>query len=45
VDLSQLPGPEVPAPAFQYLADHETTLFGRFEAQELAQAALDGVSK
>ena len=45
VDLSQLPGPEVPAPAFQYLADHETALFGRFEAQELAQAALNGVSK
>jgi len=32
VDLSQLPGPHVPAPAFVYLVEEETASFGRFEA-------------
>ncbi len=37
-DLSSLPGPEVPAPAFLYLVERETAPFGRFEAQKLAAA-------
>ncbi len=35
VDLSHLPGPEVPAPAFVYLVEEETARSGRFEALEL----------
>ncbi len=35
VDLSHLPGPEVPAPAFVWLAEAETIPFGRFEAVRL----------
>lgn len=35
VDLSHLPGPEVPAPAFVYLVETETAPFGRFEALKL----------
>lgn len=35
-DLSSLPGPAVPAPAFVYLVQHETAPSGRFEAQALA---------
>lgn len=35
VDLSDLPGPEVAAPAFVHLIRHETAPFGRFEAQKL----------
>ncbi|MGH2359397.1 MAG: SDR family NAD(P)-dependent oxidoreductase, partial [bacterium] len=35
VDLSHLPGPEVPAPAFVYLVEEETAPSGRFEALEL----------
>jgi NAD(P)-dependent dehydrogenase (short-subunit alcohol dehydrogenase family) len=35
-DLSHLPGPEVPAPAFVYLVESETAPFGRFEAMALA---------
>jgi NAD(P)-dependent dehydrogenase (short-subunit alcohol dehydrogenase family) len=38
VDLSHLPGPEVPAPAFLDLVKRETAHFGRFEAQKLAAA-------
>ena len=40
-DLSNLPGPEVPAPAFLYLVEEETAPFGRFEAQTLAAARLE----
>jgi NAD(P)-dependent dehydrogenase (short-subunit alcohol dehydrogenase family) len=39
VDLSHLPGPEIPAPAFVRLVEDETAPFGRFEAQRLALAA------
>jgi NAD(P)-dependent dehydrogenase (short-subunit alcohol dehydrogenase family) len=35
VDLSHLPGPEVPAPLFLDLVKRETAPFGRFEAQKL----------
>ena len=41
VDLSHLPGPEVPAPAFRHLIEAETTPFGRFEAQRLVAAAAE----
>lgn len=34
-DLSHLPGPEVPAPAFAYLVEEETAPTGRFEALKL----------
>jgi NAD(P)-dependent dehydrogenase (short-subunit alcohol dehydrogenase family) len=34
-DLSHLPGPEVPAPAFLDLILRDSTPFGRFEAQKL----------
>lgn len=36
IDLSHLPGPEVPAPAFLDLIKSERAPFGRFEAQKLA---------
>jgi NAD(P)-dependent dehydrogenase (short-subunit alcohol dehydrogenase family) len=42
VDLSHLPGPEVSAPAFLYLIQHETAAFGRFEAQHMAVASPSG---
>ena len=35
VDLSSLPGPEVPAPAFVGLVEEETAPFARVKAQEL----------
>ncbi len=35
VDLSHLPGPEVPAPAFVHLVEEEAAPFGRFEALQL----------
>ena len=35
VDLSHLPGPHVPAPAFVHLAEEETASFGRFEARTI----------
>jgi len=35
VDLSELPGPDVPAPAFLWLAERETAPFGRFQALDL----------
>lgn len=38
-DLSHLPGPEVPAPAFVYLVEHEATPWGRFRAADLIAAA------
>jgi NAD(P)-dependent dehydrogenase (short-subunit alcohol dehydrogenase family) len=38
VDLSHLPGPEVPAPAFVRLVEEETAAFGRFEAMQLVAA-------
>src|SRR5712692_9464306 len=40
VDLSYLPGPDVPAPAFVHLVEVETAPFGRFEAQKLVPAAV-----
>jgi NAD(P)-dependent dehydrogenase (short-subunit alcohol dehydrogenase family) len=39
VDLSDLPGPEVPAPAFVYLIERETAAFGRFRAMDLVATA------
>jgi short-subunit dehydrogenase len=42
VDLSHLPGPEVPAPAFLHLVEEETEPFARFEAQRLVAAAVGG---
>src|SRR5437870_9984617 len=38
VDLSHLPGPHVPAPAFVHLAEAETVPFGRFEALKITGA-------
>src|SRR5207249_9891833 len=38
VDLSYLPGPDVPAPAFVHLVEEETAPFGRFEAQKITGA-------
>lgn len=35
VDLSSLPGPEVPAPAFVHLVEEETAAFGRYQAQAM----------
>lgn len=35
VDLSHLPGPDVPAPAFVHLVEDEEAPFGRFEALTL----------
>lgn len=37
VDLSHLPGPEVPAPAFVWLVEHERAPYGRFEALTLVR--------
>jgi NAD(P)-dependent dehydrogenase (short-subunit alcohol dehydrogenase family) len=39
VDLSHLPGPEVPAPAFVWLVEEETAPFGRYEAMKLVDKA------
>jgi NAD(P)-dependent dehydrogenase (short-subunit alcohol dehydrogenase family) len=39
VDLSDLPGPDVPAPAFTWLVTHETAPFARVEAQRLGNEA------
>lgn len=39
VDLSDLPGPEVSAPAFVQLVLHERVPFGRFEAQKILAVA------
>ena len=39
VDLSGLPGPEVPAPVFSWLVEHETAPFARVQAQALAATA------
>jgi NAD(P)-dependent dehydrogenase (short-subunit alcohol dehydrogenase family) len=44
-DLSQLPGPQAPAPAFQYLVEQETAPSGRFEAQALVRETLQEVLK
>jgi NAD(P)-dependent dehydrogenase (short-subunit alcohol dehydrogenase family) len=41
VDLSHLPGPEVPAPAFVHLVEEEPAMFGRFEALKLIAAPAD----
>lgn len=38
VDLSHLPGPEVPAPVFVHLVEEETAPSGRFEAMKLVTA-------
>ena len=38
VDLSSLPGPEVAAPAFVWLVEHETAPFARVKAQDLVAA-------
>jgi NAD(P)-dependent dehydrogenase (short-subunit alcohol dehydrogenase family) len=38
VDLSHLPGPDVPAPAFVWLVEEETSPFGRFEAMKLLES-------
>lgn len=37
VDLTHLPGPEVPAPAIVALVERETASFGRFEAAKVAR--------
>jgi NAD(P)-dependent dehydrogenase (short-subunit alcohol dehydrogenase family) len=41
-DLSHLPGPEVPAPAFVRLVEEETAASGRFEAMKLVAAGPAG---
>jgi NAD(P)-dependent dehydrogenase (short-subunit alcohol dehydrogenase family) len=42
VDLSHLPGPEVPAPAILRLVEEETAPSGRFEALQLVTAGVGG---
>ncbi len=42
VDLSHLPGPEVPAPAFVRLVEDEQAPWGRFEAMKMAAAERAG---
>jgi len=42
VDLSGLPGPEVPAPAFVHLVEEESSPSGRFEAMKLVAAPTGG---
>lgn len=42
VDLSGLPGPEVPAPAFVHLVEEESAPSGRFEAMKLVAAPTGG---
>jgi short-subunit dehydrogenase len=37
VDLSHLPDPSLPAPAFVYLVEHETAPPGRFEAMKIVE--------
>jgi NAD(P)-dependent dehydrogenase (short-subunit alcohol dehydrogenase family) len=41
-DLSHLPGPQVPAPAFIRLVEDEAAPFGRFEAMKLVPARAAG---
>lgn len=43
VDLSDLPGPDVPAPAFAWLVEHEAAPFARVSAQDLVKGKV-GVS-
>lgn len=43
VDLSDLPGPDVPAPAFAWLVEHEAVPFARVSAQDLVKGKV-GVS-
>ncbi len=43
VDLSHLPGPAVPAPAFVHLVEEETAPFGRFEALKIVAVPGGGV--
>lgn len=43
VDLSHLPGPQVPAPTFVRLVEEETAPSGRFEAMKLITAHTAGV--
>ncbi|HEU5423579.1 MAG TPA: SDR family oxidoreductase, partial [Nitrolancea sp.] len=43
VDLSHLPGPEVPARAFVRIITEERAPYARFEAQKLVAAGLGGV--
>jgi NAD(P)-dependent dehydrogenase (short-subunit alcohol dehydrogenase family) len=38
-DISNLPGPYVPAPAFLWLVEREQSAFGRFQALELVDRA------
>ncbi len=42
IDLSHLPGPDVPAPAFVHLVEAETAPSGRFEAMKLVAAHTAG---
>lgn len=42
VDLSGLPGPEVPVPAFVHLVEEESAPSGRFEAMKLIAAPAGG---
>lgn len=39
VDLSHLPAPSLPAPAFVALVEHETAPYGRFEAMQVVGAS------
>jgi NAD(P)-dependent dehydrogenase (short-subunit alcohol dehydrogenase family) len=39
VDLTHLPGPQVPAPAFVHLVEEERAPWGRFEAMKIAPLA------
>ncbi|HEX2037806.1 MAG TPA: SDR family oxidoreductase [Chloroflexota bacterium] len=41
VDLSELPGPDVPAPAFVRLVEDESIAPGRYTAQELREGLVD----
>ncbi len=43
IDLTHLPGPEVPAPAFVRLVEDESVAFGRFEAMKLVATPRVGV--
>ena len=44
VDLSYLPGPDRPAPAFIRLVEDETAEFGRYQAESLLAAGALGRS-
>lgn len=41
VDLSDLPGPDVPAPAFAWLVEHESAPFARVSAQDLVKERVE----